>query len=251
MTHISHHFQISAIKRYTDEKIVYDSLLNFTPKPAKYETLSDLFRNIEKEQRNTEQIEESNVSENKKESGFQSALQVFQENGKAKQSKIGDFFKACSEKEKSEVKTDVMGEKKSRDLKSLFGDESDSEETKKVDYDLEKEKKEKKRKHEDRHKRHEKAKRSKTEASSMDKEYEKFVEAVEINDEKSSEQNGESSNKTKRSKLKKTEIGNLVVKLLTPAYAERRFESRDTFKNTARNICHALIDKGTSKILFE
>lgn len=48
----------------------------------------------------------------------------------------------------------------------------------------------------------------------------------------------------KRPKLKKSEIGTLVVKLLTPAYAERRFDSRDTFKTTARNISHALLDKG-------
>lgn len=48
----------------------------------------------------------------------------------------------------------------------------------------------------------------------------------------------------KKVKLKKTEIGELVVKLLTPAYIERRFESRDTFKTLARNISHALYDKG-------
>lgn len=44
--------------------------------------------------------------------------------------------------------------------------------------------------------------------------------------------------------FKKTEIGKLVVKLLTPAYIEKRFESRDTFKMLARNISHALYDKG-------
>lgn len=48
----------------------------------------------------------------------------------------------------------------------------------------------------------------------------------------------------KKEKLKKTKIGLLVVKLLTPAYADKRFESRDIFKNIARNISHALIDKG-------
>lgn len=48
----------------------------------------------------------------------------------------------------------------------------------------------------------------------------------------------------KKVSLKKTEIGGLVVKLLTPAYNERRFESRDTFKMLARNISHALYDKG-------
>lgn len=52
-------------------------------------------------------------------------------------------------------------------------------------------------------------------------------------------------NKNKRPRLKKSEIGTLVVKLLTPAYAERRFDSRDTFKSMARTISHALLDKGT------
>lgn len=47
-------------------------------------------------------------------------------------------------------------------------------------------------------------------------------------------------------KLKKTEIGLLVVKLLTPAYAQKRFDSKDTFKSTARNISHALLYKGKS-----
>lgn len=45
-------------------------------------------------------------------------------------------------------------------------------------------------------------------------------------------------------RLKKTEIGGLVVKLLTPAYVDKRFESRETFKTLARNISHALFDKG-------
>lgn len=53
-------------------------------------------------------------------------------------------------------------------------------------------------------------------------------------------------NKNKRPRLKKSEIGTLVVKLLTPAYAERRFDSRDTFKSMARTISHALLDKGTN-----
>lgn len=48
----------------------------------------------------------------------------------------------------------------------------------------------------------------------------------------------------KKVRLKKTEIGGLVVKLLTPAYVERRFDSKDTFKTLARNISHALYDKG-------
>nr|CAI5823615.1 unnamed protein product [Callosobruchus analis] len=70
-------------------------------------------------------------------------------------------------------------------------------------------------------------------------------------------QNGESSGKGvlnqgmgvgKRHKLKKTEVGGLVVELLSPAYAERRFESRDTFKSMARTISHALADKDEKEI---
>uniref|UniRef100_A0A6P7GRD3 DNA 3'-5' helicase n=1 Tax=Diabrotica virgifera virgifera TaxID=50390 RepID=A0A6P7GRD3_DIAVI len=52
----------------------------------------------------------------------------------------------------------------------------------------------------------------------------------------------------KKAKLKKVEIGGLVVKLLTPAYAERRFESRDIFKTLARSISHALADKDENEI---
>lgn len=209
LTHILH-FQISSIKRSTDAKILYETLVNFVPKPAKYETITDLFRNIEKEQRKTQ-------SEEVKSSGgvFQTALQLHKNN----QPSVADFFK----------KVEEMGEKKNnRDLKTLFGDESDDEGTRKKVEDVEK--KEKKRKHEERHRKGEK--KQKLGESSIDKEYEKFVESV------------EGTNRNKKNKLKKTEIGNLVVKLLTPAYVERRFESRDTFKSTARNISHALIDKG-------
>lgn len=60
-------------------------------------------------------------------------------------------------------------------------------------------------------------------------------------------QNGDDD---KKEKLKKIEIGKLVVKLLTPAYVEKRFESRDTFKTLARNISHALYDKGKTNVFF-
>ncbi|GJQ79773.1 RecQ5 [Trypoxylus dichotomus] len=56
----------------------------------------------------------------------------------------------------------------------------------------------------------------------------------------------EKQNKGKR--LGKTEIGLLVVKLLTPAYADRRFDSRDTFKTMARTISHSLLDKDEVEI---
>jgi hypothetical protein len=245
LTHISHHFQISSIKRCTDDKIVYETLLTFTPKPAKYETLGDLFRNIEKEQRQRAKTGSNDESDLKpqKSDGFQTARQVLDGNGRKQQSLIGDFFKKA--REESEVKSDEMGDKKNRDMKTLFGDESDDEEAKKVEVEVDHEKKDRKRRHDDsKHKRQEK--KQKLGESSIDKEYEKFVESVETNGEKRGEHNGESSNKSKKNRLKKTEIGNLVVKLLTPAYVERRFESRDTFKSTARNISHALIDKGNT-----
>lgn len=64
-------------------------------------------------------------------------------------------------------------------------------------------------------------------------------------------QNGESSKssvpvetKKTKPKLRKTEIGLLVVKLLTPAYVDKRFESREIFKSMARKISHSLADKG-------
>lgn len=66
-----------------------------------------------------------------------------------------------------------------------------------------------------------------------------------INDKNSlSHTKHQNDNGKEKVKLKKTEIGGLVVKLLTPAYVEKRFDSRDTFKMLARNISHALYDKG-------
>lgn len=47
-----------------------------------------------------------------------------------------------------------------------------------------------------------------------------------------------------KNKLGKVKIGSLVVKLLAPAYAENRFDSKETFKSLARNITHFLHDKG-------
>lgn len=61
--------------------------------------------------------------------------------------------------------------------------------------------------------------------------------------------NGQSTSSTavttkEKPKLRKTEIGLLVVKLLTPAYVDKRFESRDIFKSMARKISHFLANKG-------
>lgn len=51
-----------------------------------------------------------------------------------------------------------------------------------------------------------------------------------------------------KSKLNKAEIGTLVVKYLTPAYNSNRFESRDLFKSTARNITHKLVNRDKEDI---
>lgn len=66
--------------------------------------------------------------------------------------------------------------------------------------------------------------------------------------------NGESGNSKveispSKPKLNKAEIGTLVVKYLTPAYKENRFKSKDIFKATARNITHALFNKGNVNVL--
>lgn len=63
------------------------------------------------------------------------------------------------------------------------------------------------------------------------------------------ETKGQNSDGKKKVQLKKMEIGGLVVKLLTPAYVQKRFDSRDTFKMLARNISHALYDKGKTDLL--
>ncbi|XP_066149056.1 ATP-dependent DNA helicase Q5-like isoform X2 [Euwallacea fornicatus] len=51
-----------------------------------------------------------------------------------------------------------------------------------------------------------------------------------------------------KGKLRKTEIGLLVVKLMTPAYVDKRFESREIFKTMARKISHWLVDKDENEI---
>lgn len=69
---------------------------------------------------------------------------------------------------------------------------------------------------------------------------------IKLNKEETAEKQNNCKVKSKR--LGKTEIGLLVVKLLTPAYADKRFDSRDTFKTMARTISHSLLDKGESNI---
>ncbi|KAH1011652.1 hypothetical protein HUJ04_000975 [Dendroctonus ponderosae] len=72
-------------------------------------------------------------------------------------------------------------------------------------------------------------------------------------EQKVSQHNGQSTSssavtKKEKPKLRKTEIGLLVVKLLTPAYVDKRFESRDIFKSMARKISHFLANKDEDEI---
>lgn len=162
---------------------------------------------------------------------------------------------------------DNMEEKnKEQKLKMLFGDESEGEgeqkkkagsDKKQEEGDKKRDYKHSKRKHEDRKRKGENDKeevsdkRKCTNETKPNGETERSLEngassSVVRREEKAavdSSARTESSGKSKAVKLKKAEIGTLVVKLLTPAYAERRFESRDAFKNTARTISHALINK--------
>lgn len=85
-----------------------------------------------------------------------------------------------------------------------------------------------------------------TKLQEAEKRKRKRVDGKEVQQPHKRVKNGESRPKPK---MKKTEIGNLVVKLLTPAYSERRFDSRETFKKTARTISHLLLYKGKSSIV--
>lgn len=272
--------QISNIKKFTTEQKLFEALETFTPKAGKRDTLPDLFRNIRKEKDKETIATDKNSTDKKRplelHGGFITAKQL-EECKKIKldpsQPTINSFFKSevSTTKDGKQVKvgetsdrTNKMEDKNREDkLKMLFGDESDGEEVK---YGESKENGDKvreseKKKHEecvDKQRDHKHAKRkcekerkrkneSKIEDVSDDKKHctkneTKVSENVENG--ASSSKKEEVSNKKQRPKLKKSEIGTLVVKLLTPAYAERRFDSRDTFKSTARSISHALLDKG-------
>ncbi|XP_060533131.1 ATP-dependent DNA helicase Q5-like [Cylas formicarius] len=332
---------ISGIKKCTDSKLVHEKLVDFQPKPAKYETLTDLFRNIKKEQHNKVK------DDGPKSQGFKTAKELLNESGNNNKKTIVDFFK-------SNVKQDMSQKHKSTDMKVLFGD-SEGEESgvspknessnshKHKSHTTEKDSHHKHDRHKDRHKhkhhRHDADKKrrhspdkehndekkrrhsfdkehedSKRSRHSSDQDYkddkkrsyssereepqrsngdEKIKDEYDLNDsdfvistegmnesngfeinesamdsdglvvneskyvnnsdelkqleEKRSIQNGESS-KPKLKRLGKNEVGTLVVKLLTPAYVERRFESRDLFKSVARSISHALVDKDENQV---
>lgn len=210
---------------------MYERIGSFEARAPQHKTLGDLFRNIKKErlvkgsdaggfQTALEVLKQEEVKEEAEQveepaGGFTSALKAYQQ--QKQEVKADEVTDTNSGQELKENKvTDVEEEmtmNKNKDLRSLFGDDSDTD-----DKDL----KGKKRKVED------------------DKGSEK--KRRRHNEENNGEKKVADSKKPKR--LKKTEIGGLVVKLLTPAYVERRFESRDVFKSTARNISHALVDKG-------
>lgn len=88
---------------------MHEKLLLFEPKPAKHETLSDLFRNIQKEQqlKKLASTTNSDTSDEKPSNSdsvptvptFKTARETLIERGgtlNSNQSKIGDFFKKSS-----------------------------------------------------------------------------------------------------------------------------------------------------------
>lgn len=118
---------------------MYEKLLTFEPKPGKYETLSDLFRNITKEQ----QLKKLESTKGNRDSVpvFKSARQALDEENNmnnSSQKRISLFFKKASEvlpesatrSEETETSSDSTGDmsgNNKRDFKSLFGDDSDDE----------------------------------------------------------------------------------------------------------------------------
>lgn len=256
---------------------------NFKTKPAEYKTINDLFRNIKKEQANgavgfkkaSDVLKESKVDgTNCVERCVNNVTDDDSNMGdiECKEDKMKDLHDLFGEDSDVEMK---KSERKSREKNSGLHKSSKhlhSRDKRKQSAERKSEKEMKKRKG-----RHEEsnAKRSKTDRDSnkLENESESMKESVQekadlMNDLKISEtlsdnqsttvidevkeemQLNESEQKNnkldKKEKQKKTKIGLLVVKLLTPAYAEKRFESRETFKNVARNISHALIDKGNN-----
>lgn len=267
---------------------MFEALETFTPKAPTGATLPDLFRNIKKHQDKEASATDKNSADKKRplqlHGGFITAAQ-FAECKRIKldttQTTINAFFKSevitnDDDDGKQVDTTNKMEDNKSNNkgekLKMLFGDESDAEDSVKGESRGKKNgdggKESEKRKHEESDKKrdHKHSKRKCEKRKSESSRTEEVSDKKQCtNETKASEsiENGasgsvatvkrEESINRKRPRLKKTEIGTLVVKLLTPAYAERRFDSRDTFKSTARSISHALLDKGRlefGEILF-
>lgn len=272
------------MKKFTSERRVFEALETFTPKTAKRDTLPDLFRNIRKQQQQQDKeasaTDKNSTADRKRPlqllGGFITATQL-EECKKIKLDSENVLLESevitsedGKQQEVIETTTNKMEDSKNK-LKMLFGDESDAEEAiAKGENGANKSEsgvvggggKRKHEESEDKKRDHKHSKR-KTEKRSNNNKKEEEEEVSDnkkqcTNETKASEngascsvmlktQETSSSNNNsnkKRPKLKKTEIGTLVVKLLTPAYAERRFDSRDTFKSTARSISHALLDKG-------
>lgn len=234
---------------------MHDSLIKFESKPPKYETLSDLFRNIKKEHsKTTHENEKSDVAYD----GFKTAKEMMDEE------KLNSFTAEC---EQEELKNDIFeGIKTAKEimdtnlknavndkaitskLGNLFGDESDEDAKSTITNNLEMEYEEFESfvKNEVGEK-VEEVTQNKTQGNTNKRKPEKThgserKKIMKIDNVK--EKDVKKETKDTKCKLGKVKIGSLVVKLLTPAYVEKRFDSKDTFKILARNISHSLHDKG-------
>ncbi|KAF5276119.1 hypothetical protein FQR65_LT16475 [Abscondita terminalis] len=204
------------IKNHTKDKQLDPSLDTFTPKSPKNETLTDLFRNMEKEKKKSEASDDFKP------------VPTDRRKGEKKQASISSYFKIESDEEKKNMEK----------IKSLFGDDADDEPSPvdakgdfasfKIKKDVDDD-------------------RVSFETTSTTKEYKSPEESYKRKPDETLSREVKKS-KVDVPKMKKSEIGLLVVKLLTPAYAERRFDSRDTFKTTARSISHALLYKDETEI---
>lgn len=254
------------MKKNTSEKKLHRSLQTLSKKPINKE-ICDVFAN-------TEEKKEEKVNAEKKYretefEGFKTAKQHL-ECSKLKPEKdqrvIRDYFEAVDKDKTHEEPSKIvnMEEKpnsSSTNFKLLFGDDYDSEgESKKpveqetngdesrVKVQKEDVKSEEKHYTDHRHAkkkidRHENHRKRKFESEEVEQSTngEKVNDGITATKENKPEQ---LERPAKKPRLKKSEIGTLVVKLLTPAYAEKRFDSRDTFKSMARSISHALLGKG-------
>ncbi|CAH0548926.1 unnamed protein product [Brassicogethes aeneus] len=244
---------ISSVKKSTAQNEVYEKIVELEAAPDKHDTLSDLFANLKKQ---------------KKLNGFQTAKQALENRLKAKIERADEEQLTVSDDGET---SDEMSAKKDKNLKDLFGEDSDdSQSVKSVksegfrSFKLSTE--DDKRFEEVNVTRSFKKHDTKRRNSSDDREEDcKRVRSEEKVAEKvSPKKNGTTNDKNqsrpgageserpqtlrKPKRLQKVEIGTLVVKLLTPAYVEKRFESRDVFKSMARSISHALADKNEIEI---
>ncbi|KAJ8976755.1 hypothetical protein NQ317_019418 [Molorchus minor] len=278
---------ISNIKKCTVDKLVYESLLTFKPKPAKHETLGDLFRNISKEQL-------------LKKASSKQALNDRVGKLNNTQSTISDFFaKSRGKTPESAVNLDedsedTMGDKSHKDLKSLFGDDDSEEETlsrrensskskdlfEAIDTNIKRGRRKimKERGEKVTTKKGKRTGKGKDEAateyhenrtcvSDTEKPFEqseKYTEAdideelviMQASENKIKTQN-ENNNRNREEHRRaeenstRSEITEKVPEIKDIAKQngeERRFESRDIFKVMARSISHALADKDENQI---